>query len=137
MSALCVPQSDGADVIDQYPITLSEFKDWLETKRPTALVGFRASLTGCPIGSYIESRGEAASVGTVFIITGYDEGATLFRETPAWAATFIEVVDGSGEPFAGVQARTALRLLGRVADATLPPEDDAERLRLETEVVRG
>ena len=47
---------------DQYPITLAEFRAWLETKRPTAVVGRRMHGVECPIGCYLTARGDEFDV---------------------------------------------------------------------------
>ena len=116
------------DVTSQYPITLAEFRAWLETKRPTAVVGERGYSTKCPIASYVRARGEEGAR----VYEQYLEVGGRKHPLPGWATLFVGYVDhGRG----GVQACTALRLLDKAAHATLPPEDDWERTQLETEAV--
>ena len=118
---------------DQYPITLAEFRAWLETKRPTAVVGRRMHGVGCPIGCYLTARGDEFDVvvpSTILVSPG------IYKQTPPWAYAFIRLVDGSGAYHTNIQARTALRLLDRAAHASLPAEElDHEHLSLELEAV--
>lgn len=113
----------------EYPITIAEFRAWLETKRPTEIVGGRRNGFACPIARYLVARGD----GTVYVDTIEIASFSGVCLTPAWVAGFARQVD-DGREFL-IRARTALRLLDRVAHATLPAEDDAERLALEMEVV--
>ena len=115
---------------DQYPITLAEFRAWLETKRPTAIVGKRRWANSCPIANYLYARGDAP-----VDVSGEDIGGIA---APAWATAFVDLVDlgGLGVLGSGIQARTALRLLDRVAHASLPADElDHEHLSLELEAV--
>ena len=115
----------------QYPITLAEFRAWLETKRPGEIVGVRRSSVRNPIARYLLYRGDARpSVGKTHI--GLLGKVYL---TPTWATRYLYDVDGSSVRFESVTARTALRLLDRVAHASLPAEDDWERTALESEAV--
>ena len=117
----------------QYPITLAEFRAWLETKRPTARVGTRHRVASCPIARYAKARGdERPWVTGRWISLGPDTHYVL----PEWAQAFLNAVD-AGPSLSGVQARTALRLLDRVAHASLPEdEQDHERTALESEALR-
>ena len=92
---------------DQYPITLAEFRAWLETKRPRAVVGTRQDTMTCPIAGYLKARGdhEYPEVTPMTIWTG----SRLL--TPSWAFEFLSLVDRRPGP---ITAGTALRLLERV-----------------------
>lgn len=118
----------------EYPITFSEFKNWLETKSPTEIVGRRLCPDDCPLqrcASELLDKRVIVGRGVMFVD---DE---LFNP-PGWATAFVLGVDQPGSYGSNVTARTALRLLGRVEASTLPDdEQDAEALRLESEVVRG
>lgn len=124
---------------DQYPITLSEFREWLKTKRPTAFVGRRGDPLCCPGASYLKARGdEFPCVGRWWVTRGL-RGKRGYREyrAPAWLGLFTELVDKSDDKPSRVTARTALRLLDRAAHASIPEdEDDQERRQLESEAVR-
>lgn len=122
-------------MVDQYPITLAEFREWLETKRPRAVVGKRWFPNSCPIARYIKARGDHKypEVNALTIWAG-----KKYR-TPSWAAEFVVLVDEGryGGRQVAIQARTALRLLDRAAHATLPEDEvDQERRQLESEAVR-
>ena len=111
---------------DQYPITLAEFREWLLTKRATAIVGKRKNADSCPIAKYLVARGdEPTAVYGAFIGT---------VPAPAWVSQFVGYAD-RGLYGTGVQAGTALRLLDQVAHASLPAEDDWERTALESEAL--
>ena len=116
----------------QYPITLAEFRAWLETKRPTAIVGTRHRAASCPIARYAKARGdERPWVSGRWISIGGETHYWL----PEWAHAFLKAVD-AGPSLSRIQARTALRLLDRVAHASLPADElDHEHLSLELEAV--
>jgi len=123
----------------QYPITLAEFRAWLLTKRPTAVVGVRDNPVCCPAAGYLKARGdESPSVGRWWVTRGRI-GKRGYREyrAPEWLGLFTELVDKGDDKPSRVQARTALRLLDKVAHASLPDEDDWERTALESEAVSG
>ena len=115
---------------DQYPITLAEFRAWLETKRPHEQVGYRRTTSDNPITRYLQARGDHATAGHAYVLA---DGREL--QTPKWARAFlIEVAYDRSSSL--VQARTALRLLDQVAHASLPAEElDHEHLSLELEAV--
>ena len=94
---------------DQYPITLAEFRAWLETKRPEAFVGVRNLPFSCPIAEYLMARGDGP--------VGVFGHRIADKQSPRWAEQFVSLTDG-GTTFARVQARTALRLLDRVEVAS-------------------
>ena len=113
----------------QYPITLAEFRAWLLTKRPTAFVGARHLPYSCPLAEYLLARGDDCP--------GVFGSQIADKPAPQWAAQFVSLAD-DGKPFSHVTARTALRLLDKVAHASLPEdEQDHERTALESEALRG
>lgn len=124
---------------DQYPITLAEFRAWLETKRPTAVVGVRGASGKCPAAGYLKARGDESPCVGYWWTTRGQPGEEFYQElrTPVWLALFTELVDKSDSTPSRIRAGTALRLLDRVAHASLPEDEaDWERTALESEALR-
>lgn len=91
-----------------------DFRRWLESKSPKAVVGTRGSLCGCPLARYLSSL---SHVGYVAVCTDdiywfdVDEDRPHVMKTPLWAENFISHVDESGPVNRKVTAATALKLL--------------------------
>jgi hypothetical protein len=78
-------------------VTKTEFKSWLETKTPGALVGIAGEGESCPLAMYFRTingvkKGKVEIDGSVTI---YDKnGDSKSTYTKPWMNKFIEKVDG-------------------------------------------
>jgi len=104
-----------------YPLTLDEFKSWLESKSEDEIVGEQRRLVGCPIFNCIKGKRDD--------IFSLDFGITHFLNTkifkaidnPDWVERFINKVDDrqiiplkQGEMNASITATQALEVINNL-----------------------
>jgi hypothetical protein len=93
-------------------LTLPEFRTWLESHEPNAVVGESRSVSRCPVARFLGGPGERrVCVGGA----GYTDASDTPHSTPAWASRFIHRIDGNvpGRP-KPITAREALDILREI-----------------------
>lgn len=88
-----------------------DFQDWLESKKPCAIVGQRWCLSG-PLALFLRERTD--------LYWYFDTSVCWFGRSPefplpVWARQFENASDGSGGELSKIQARTALKILREIA----------------------
>lgn len=87
----------------------SRFREWLEAKPPTEIVGSKKDCCGCPLARFYND-----ATGNEVVISENGDGYKIDRgygdrRLPPWAAEFAFQVDGY--PFDNISAAVALGLL--------------------------
>lgn len=85
-----------------------EFKSWLESIEPDAVVGFTGMAYACPIANFI---GNSACVGAFAY-----ESSLGSAELPKWAQYFISAVDRRTKRHAELTAEKALGILNTIEE---------------------
>lgn len=106
----------------KYPLTLVEFKSWLESKNENHTVGLKNCSHGCPVFRCLKNKGEkVVGVGlldTEFLLSNETYGAL---ENPKWVQRFILGVDVEdlSECQAYVTAKDALEIVNNLYICTV------------------
>ena len=105
-----------------YPLSLVEFKSWLEAKNENEVVGWQGGCRCCPIFKCLKYRNN--DVISVNGTTTYVNGSLL--KNPKWVNSFISEVDNcsviplkQGEMNASITAQQALKVLNNLYICTV------------------
>lgn len=101
-----------------YPLTIEEFRTWLESKNETEIVGKRVLSDSCPLANallqctYVE-EGTQVEVGYRFtVVDPYFISETLRFENPEWVRKFVSKIDDTlSDEEKSVTAKEALEVL--------------------------
>ena len=100
---------------DDYPLSIEEFRAWLESKDENEIVGSSNCLESCPISNALKQG--KYKFNEVLVD---DEGETrlndwIIWENPDWVYSFVDKVDSFGEgEEVQVTAQQALELLENI-----------------------
>lgn len=92
-------------------VALEEFTAWLDSKHPSASVGYPGDACDCPLATFIKQTVPGAGKYDVITVTSdqivaYKGTHAERMDTPDWASFFITVVDDVHTSFAdGTPAR--------------------------------
>lgn len=120
-----------------YPLTLVEFKSWLESKNEKEVIGIAREGLTCPIATALrdykfkENQNvddiEVGQDTTVVYYSYYNGG--LKQDTlanPAWVCNFIDVIDEVDEDETEVTAKDALEIVNNFSWCTVCEQDRPE-----------
>ena len=90
----------------QYPLTLDEFKFWLETKSEDRIVGATQFCTICPIATALK---EQIKLTEVLVYQRVSRINHITYKNPYWVEQFITEIDKSSE--GDITTKKALEVL--------------------------
>ena len=95
-----------------YPLSLVEFKSWLESKDENEIVGESHRTDCCPIANFLRLKTNAKKIQVRSYVTRADEYVTAFN--PDWVTDFVIEVDSLEENQKSVIAKEALQILSNL-----------------------
>lgn len=95
-----------------YPLTIEEFRTWLESKAGDEVVGKARHICNCPLSTFLKEKvgNELPYVGVFSTYIPTSEINTLDYDNPLWVTSFISKLDGKFQT-ASVTAKQALEVL--------------------------
>mgnify|MGYP000438065330 CR=1 FL=1 len=97
-----------------YPLTLVEFKSWLESKDENEVAGKVKNGNHCPIANILKEDNKSVFVGDNF--TGIDDIEIL---NPLWVHYFLTSVDSLWETTKDITAQQALEIVNNLYICTI------------------
>ena len=108
-----------------YPLSLIEFKCWLESKNEKEVVGWQGWCKGCPIFKCLKDKKEDL-YSVNYESTHFLDNRIDSLDNPDWVKRFIEKIDDSsiiplksGEMNASITAQQALEILNNLHICTV------------------
>lgn len=108
-----------------YPLSLVEFKSWLESKDESRNVGWQGRCWGCPIFKCLQDKNNSIHEGNTVVngLTTYINKELI--ENPSWVKDFISKIDSlllveePGETNIPVTAQQALEVVNNLHICTV------------------
>ena len=100
-----------------YPLTVDEFRTWLESKEEDEVVGEIGIVDYCPIANALKTKAKKL-VRVKADTTVADDFFTL--SNPDWVEKFVLKVDDLSDKERSVTAKEALEILEKVEKYDLP-----------------
>lgn len=99
----------------EYPLSLVEFKSWLQSKNEGEIVGETVASCNCPIFNALKAKGISVLAVSTFT-TDLDPKKDLYSN-PRWVHSFIQKVDSL--PLSKVTASEALKVINNLYICTV------------------
>jgi hypothetical protein len=100
---------------------LEDYRQWLLTKSPSAIVGLSCDIGECPLATWLHETHNALATVEKSKIVFYAEGAPSAYTTPKWARKYTIAIDAIGYTSSikeKITAERALALLDLLSGAT-------------------
>ena len=109
-----------------YPLSLVEFKSWLESKDESCNVGLQGASWGCPIFKCLQDKNNSIREGNAVVYRLTTNIKNELIENPSWVKDFISKIDSlplveePGEAiFIPVTAQQALEVVNNLYICTV------------------
>lgn len=105
----------------EYPLTLVEFKSWLESKKQYDIVGYAAYNNCCPVANALKRGCETINTKV------QRENSYIGEETfvnPSWVKNFVKIVDTCG--LLDITAEKGLQIINNFSYCTVCEQDRPE-----------
>lgn len=110
---------------DNYPLSLEEFREWLESKDVNDVVGWQGWCKGCPIFKCIKDKDDKL-YSVNYESSHFLDSQIVTVDNPSWVKTFINKIDDSsiiplkqGEMNTSITAQQALEVLDNLHICTV------------------